>query len=59
MRDMQPRFMDPADHRPEEPGQWPAVTVPGERIAEEADRLGALPAPDDGRRESLIVTRGH
>lgn len=55
MSDSQPRFLDPAEHRPQEPGQWPAVTIPRERIEDEAARLGALPRPENGRRESMIV----
>ena len=55
MTDMQPRFVDPAEHPPEEPGRWPAVIIPKQRIEDEAARLASLPQPESGRRESLIV----
>lgn len=36
-------------------GLWEPVVVPRADIEAEAARLGELPAPDNGRRESLIV----
>ena len=55
MSDRQIRFLDPAENKLEEPGKWPAVTITKEQLDDEAARLGALPAPDSGRRESLLV----
>ena len=49
------RFLDPDEHRPEPPGQWPAVTIPKAQLEEEIDRLAAKPTPANGRRESLIA----
>ncbi|MFT5175641.1 MAG: gentisate 1,2-dioxygenase [Gammaproteobacteria bacterium] len=55
MSDMQPKFIDPSEHKPEQPGQWPAVIIPKERIDSEVARLAAAPKPDNGRREAMIV----
>ena len=49
------KFLDPDEHRPAEPGQWPAVVISREHIEAEVERLAALPRPGHGRRESLIV----
>ncbi len=55
MTPSQPKFVDPAECRTEEPGLWPALIISRERIEEEAARLAELPRPAHGRRESLIV----
>jgi gentisate 1,2-dioxygenase len=38
---------------------WDPVVIPREAIAEEVDRLAALPRPANGRRRSLIVHPRH
>jgi gentisate 1,2-dioxygenase len=48
-------FRDVTGSAPEKPILWPAVVIPKEDIAREADRLAALPRPANGRRRSLIV----
>jgi gentisate 1,2-dioxygenase len=55
MSDMQPKFIDPSDQTPEQPGQWPAVIIPKARIESEVARLAAALTPDHGRREAMIV----
>ena len=55
MNDMQPKFIDPNDHKPQQPGQWPAVIIPKERIDSEVARLSAAPKPDNGRLGELVA----
>jgi gentisate 1,2-dioxygenase len=40
---------------PSRPAWWEALIIPRAEIEAEAERLGDLAAPDNGRRESLIV----
>lgn len=50
------RFVDPsAVRRDQAAEQWPAIIISKEQIAAEVARLADLPAPEHGRRESLIV----
>ena len=50
------RFVDPAKARRDQTAeQWPAILIPKEQIDAEVARLADLPAPENGRRESLIV----
>lgn len=51
----QARFVDVTGERPRENNLWPPVIISKEVIDAEAARLASLPAPADGRRESLIV----
>jgi gentisate 1,2-dioxygenase len=49
------RFIDITGQRPRENNFWPPVVISKEEIDAEVERLASLPAPSDGRRESLIV----
>ncbi len=55
MSEQQAAFVDPREHPAQEPGQWTATLIPKAQIEAEVERLAALPFPNDGRRESLIV----
>jgi gentisate 1,2-dioxygenase len=52
---LQGRFIDVTGKRPRENNLWPPIIISKEEIDAEAERLASLPAPADGRRESLIV----
>lgn len=49
------RFIDVTGAKPRENNLWPPAIITKEEIDAEAERLASLPAPADGRRESLIV----
>ncbi len=49
------RFLDVTGQRPRDNTLWPPVIVTKGEIDAEIERLARLPAPADGRRESLIV----
>ncbi|HET6793032.1 MAG TPA: cupin domain-containing protein [Acidimicrobiales bacterium] len=50
------RFVDVTGQEPPgEPDYWDPVVFSGEEIESEARRLASLPAPADGRRQSLFV----
>ena len=48
-------FIDTTGQRPRANNLWPPVVISKEEIDAEVERLASLPAPADGRRESLIV----
>ena len=48
-------FVEATGVRPRENNLWPPVIISKEEIDAEVGRLAGLPAPADGRRESLIV----
>jgi gentisate 1,2-dioxygenase len=52
---LQGRFIDVTNQRPRENNLWPPVIISKEEIDAEVERLASLPAPVDGRRESLMV----
>jgi gentisate 1,2-dioxygenase len=49
------RFVDSPNPADDPSSRWPALVIPRARIDVEIERLCALPAPSDGRRQSLIV----
>ncbi len=49
------RIEDRSGAGSESPELWPAIVIPKERLAEEAERLASLPRPSNGRRQALIV----
>src|SRR5690349_18423133 len=53
--DLRGGFIDMTGRHPRENKLWPPVVVSREEIDGEVERLASLPAPADGRRESLIV----
>jgi gentisate 1,2-dioxygenase len=55
MGDSERPFLDISGEAPSEPELWEPISISGERIREEAERLASGPRPDDGFRESLIV----
>ena len=48
-------FIDQTSTRPRDNRLWEPVVITREEIEAEVARLAALPVPDDGRRQSLIV----
>src|SRR5437016_9024840 len=48
-------FVEATGVHPRENNLWPPVIISKEEIDAEVRRLANLPAPADGRRESLIV----
>ena len=48
-------FIDQTSARPRDNHYWEPVVITREEIEAEVARLAALPAPEDGRRQSLIV----
>lgn len=54
MKENEVRFVDAAGGATA-PDLWPALLIPGESLEAEAERLAALPRPENGRRRSLIV----
>lgn len=54
-RDESASFRDVTGTAPAENNLWAPVKVTKEEIDAEIERLASLPAPDDGRRASLIV----
>ena len=55
VEELRGHFIDITGRRPRENNLWPPVIVTKEDLDAEIERLAALPAPEDGRRESLIV----
>jgi gentisate 1,2-dioxygenase len=49
------RFVDCPNRGDDAGSRWPALVIPRAQIDAEIERLCALPAPSDGRRQSLIV----
>lgn len=49
------RFVDISGRAPGDPDMWDPVLFTAAEIDAEIERLAALPAPPDGRRESLFV----
>ncbi len=49
------RFIEQTGVRPDDNVMWPPIVVTKEEIEAEVERLASLPAPADGRRESLVV----
>ncbi len=50
-----PSFVDPSANGPSPNRPWAPVIVTKEEIDTEIDRLASLPAPANGRRQSLVV----
>ena len=48
-------FVDVSGATARDQAPWPSIVVPAEAIAAEAQRLADAPAPDNGRRASLIA----
>lgn len=55
LAEMEGRFVDVTGRRPDPNVVWPPIVIPREVIDAEVERLASLPAPADGRRESLVV----
>jgi gentisate 1,2-dioxygenase len=55
MNEPTPYFVDRTDAATTALDLWPALIIPGEAIDAEIERLAHLPAPQNGRRTSLIV----
>ena len=49
------RFVDRSGASSEEVDLWPSMVIPKEDIDAEVERLAGLPAPENGRRCSLIA----
>ena len=49
------RFVDISGRDPDDPDMWDPVLFTAAEIEAEIERLASLPAPPDGRRESLFV----
>jgi len=49
------RFVDISGRAPDDPDMWDPVLFTAAEIDAEIERLASLPAPPDGRRESLFV----
>ncbi|MEP6656435.1 MAG: gentisate 1,2-dioxygenase, partial [Betaproteobacteria bacterium] len=54
-KELKGAFVEATGVRPRENNLWPPVIISKEEIDAEVRRLASLPAPADGRRESLIV----
>ena len=55
MNESKAKFVDRTGFTARDIDLWPAVVITRQEIEAEADRLAALPAPQNGRRSSLIV----
>ncbi len=55
MNESKAKFVDRTGFTARDIDLWPAVVITRQEIEAEADRLAALPAPENGRRSSLIV----
>ncbi len=55
MNEHRARFVDRTGYASPRLELWPAIVIPREDIEAEVERLAGLPAPENGRRRSLIV----